>query len=208
MDYKAFKKVKINHVPALYDKNNRWVSYKNISINQIFKEISLPGDFLQFGVFRGHTARIIQSLILSSRTLHLFDSFEGLPEAWGNTHHDKGSFFVGKDSIPKFDPKLCKVHVGWFSDTIGPYKEKYKNPISFIHLDADLYSSTKTILYELNDLIVPDTILLFDEFFMENEKGISDEECRAFLDWAKDCDRQYQILWRTEWVQCAIKILK
>ena len=141
MNYETFKKVKVKHVPALYDDNNKWVSYKNISVNQIFEEISLPGDFLQFGVFRGHTARIIQSLIFPNRTLHLFDSFEGLPEAWANTTHDKGSFFVGKDNIPEFDSNLCTVHQGWFEDTIGPYKDKYKDPISFIHLDADLYLS-------------------------------------------------------------------
>jgi len=208
MDYSAFKKIKTKHIPALYDEENKWVSYKNISINLIFQEIILPGDFLQFGVFRGHTARIIQSLIFPSRTLHLFDSFEGLPEGWENTTHNKGSFYVGKKNMPKFDPKLCVLHVGWFKDTITPYKEKYKKPISFIHLDADLYSSTKTVLNELNDLIVPDTILLFDEFFMADSKGISDDECRAFFEWVEEFDREYQILWRTEWVQCAVKILK
>ncbi len=208
MDYETFKRIKVKHVPSLYSEQDQPNSYKNISINCIFEEVSLPGDFLQFGVFKGHTARIFESFILPGRKLHLFDSFEGLPESWTNTEFGKGYFAVDASEVYAFDPSRTVIHKGWFSDTIGPYKEKNSNPIAMIHLDADLYSSTITVLEELNDQIVPGTILLFDEFFLPRENQVSDDEARAFFDWVKKFDREYQILWRTRWVQCAITILR
>ena len=110
--------------------------------------------------------------------------------------------------IPVFDPERTIVHKGWFEDTIEPYKEAYPKPVSFIHCDADLHSSTQTILHGLNDQIVPGTILLFDEFFLRAAGKISDEEARAFFEWTQSHDRLYQILWRTEHAQCAVKILR
>ena len=208
MKYETFKQIKIKHIPALYTELDKANSFKNISINCIFEEISLDGDYLQFGVFKGHTARILESYILPNRKLHLFDSFEGLPEAWSNTDYEKGHFSVTDSEIHSFDHTRTIVHKGWFSDTLGPYKEKYKEPVALIHLDADLYSSTITVLEELNDVIIPGTVLLFDEFFLPNAKGVSDDEARAFEEWVKKYDREYQILWRTRWVQCAIVILR
>ncbi len=99
------------------------------------------------------------------RKLHLFDSFEGLPEDWSDTKFKKGHFSVTADEIFAFDPSRTAVHKGWFSDTIGPYKETYSNPVSMIHSDADLYSLTIDVLEGLNDQIVPGTILLLMKFF-------------------------------------------
>ena len=67
---------------------------------------------------------------------------------------------------------------------------------------------TKTVLETCNSLIVPGTVLLFDEFFLPGKDGVSDDECRAFHEWAQAHDRQFQFLWRTRWVQCAIRILR
>ena len=36
---------------------------------------------------------------------------------------------------------------------------------SFIHIDCDLYASTKTILDNLDKKIKPGTVILFDEYF-------------------------------------------
>lgn len=155
----------MKHNTSLFSHADEPNSYKNISINCIFDEITLPGDFLQFGVFRGHTARILESYILPGRKLHLFDSFEGLPEDWSDTKFKKGHFSVTADEIFAFDPSRTAVHKGWFSDTIGPYKETYSNPVSMIHSDVDLYSLTIDVLEGLNDQIVPGTILLLMKFF-------------------------------------------
>ena len=208
MDYETFKKIRVKYIPSLFSHADESNSYKNISINCIFDEIMLSGDFLQFGVFRGHTARILESYILLGRKLHLFDSFEGLLEDWSDTKFKKGHFSGTADEIFAFDPSRTVVHKGWFSGTIGPYKETYSNPVSMIHLDADLYSSTIDVLEGLNDQIVLGTILLFDEIFLPGSGQVSDDEARALTDWAQKFDREYQILWRTRWVQCAVSVLR
>ncbi len=208
INYDDFLSIKVQHVPALYSEQQYWVSYKNISINLILSEIVLEGDWLQFGVFKGQTAKILESYILPGRKLHLFDSFEGLPESWINTPYKKGHFSVEDDGMPVFDSERTVIHKGWFSDTVPSFVKDFDKKIPFIHLDADLYSSTLTVLTGLNDLITRGTILLFDEFFMPSKDGVSDDECRALYDWAKSHNREFQILWRTKWVQCAVKIVR
>jgi hypothetical protein len=207
ISYQEFLSINTVHVTSLYCEKSKFVSYKNISINEALKEITLPGDWFQFGVHRGQTANILQSYILPNRKLHLFDSFEGLPENWAGTNFIKGHFSLEQNEIPIFNPERTVIHHGWFSNTLPTFVENYKTPISFIHMDADLYSSTMTVLEYLNNLIVPKTIILFDELFLPNENGISDDECRALYEWAEKFNRKFQILWRTNWVQCAVKIL-
>lgn len=208
LTYSEFKNIKTLHLKSLFREAERFVSYKNISIWGAVSDITFQGDWLQFGVFKGQTARILESFILGPQKLHLFDSFEGLPEDWQNTNFDKSAFKLASNEIPNFDPKRSVIHQGWFNETVPKFAATYMAPIPFIHLDADLYSSTRTVLDGLNKNIAPGTILLFDEFFLPTEKGIADDECRALFDWASDFDRRFQFLWRTEWVQVAVKVLK
>ncbi len=208
MNFNDFNIIKSIHVSSLYKEKEKWISYKNISINQVMSEICFDGDWFQFGVYKGQTARILESFILGDQKLHLFDSFDGLPEDWGNTIFDKGAFKIGADDIPRFDSSRTQIHKGWFSETLPIFVSTYTKPVPFIHLDADLYSSTITVLEHMNKFIVPGTILLFDEFFLPTEKGIADDECRAFFDSTKKYQRQFQFLWKTQWVQLAVKILR
>ena len=209
LTYAEFQKLKRVHIPLLYSEQDKFIAFKNISIAMAMHEIEFRGDWLQFGVFKGHTARIMESFILSDQKLHLFDSFDGLPEDWSNTGFGKGAFGMNSTEIPRFDPLRTVVHKGLFCDTVPAFASSYTNSkLPFIHLDADLYSSTMDVLRGLNRFIVPGTLLLFDEFFLPNEKGLSDDECRALFDWADEHDRNFQILWRTEWVQCAVKIIR
>jgi hypothetical protein len=75
-------------------------------------------------------------------------------------------------------------------------------PLAFLHMDADLYSSTVEVLFPANHLIVPGTILLFDEYVMrENE-----DEHRALLDWAEKFGRTFDYLWRSDGPQVCIRV--
>jgi hypothetical protein len=131
------------------------------------------GMFLEFGVFQGKTITICANY-LPNITFHGFDSFEGLPEEWdllmpGNTAISKfkqipaGHFAV--DKLPTV-PKNVLLHKGWFNESVVPWKKQYITPnsyISFLNLDADLYSSTIYVLNELNDYIKPGCVIRFDE---------------------------------------------
>lgn len=82
---------------------------------------------------------------------------------------------------------------GWFIDTIPVYK-KCAESIALLHIDCDLYSSTIDVLYNLNDYIVPGTIIVFDEWYY-NHRDIPENrlhEQKAFLEWAKEFDIKYE----------------
>jgi hypothetical protein len=49
---------------------------------------------------------------------------------------------------------------------------------AFLHVDCDLYSSTKTILESLSDRIVAGTVIVFDEYF--NYPNWRSHEHKAF----------------------------
>jgi hypothetical protein len=43
--------------------------------------------------------------------------------------------------------------------------EAHPGPVSFVHIDCDLYSSTKAILDHVGPRLRPGTHVLFDEYF-------------------------------------------
>ena len=63
------------------------------------------GSFLEFGVWKGKSIKIISELVgkRSSKIVHGFDSFEGLPEDWLGFNDVKGKFNLhGKlPDVPK-----------------------------------------------------------------------------------------------------------
>lgn len=174
---------------------------KGGSIRVAIREVSLPGSFAQFGVYRGKTARAILAQMQPPRILHLFDSFEGLPEDW-TKRKKEGAFKLKPDEIPVFGSDRVQIHKGWFKDTVPVWGKAASNPLAFIHLDADLYSSTIDALYNIDHLILPGTILLFDEYVM----GKNEDEHRALVDWMNKFSRKVDYLWRSSKVQVCARV--
>ena len=104
-----------------------------------------------------------------------FDSFEGLPEVWRMAADEKT--FDVEGAIPKIDDGRIDFHKGWFEDTLpGFLKSFHPLPQLILHLDADLYSSTKYVMGLMEPYIIPGTILVFDELFdREHELKALDE---------------------------------
>jgi len=135
-------------------------------------QVELPGLFCEFGVYGGETINFIASL--TPREVHGFDSFEGLPKDW-RAGDEKSTFALR--SLPGVRTNV-RLYKGWFQDTIPHFRNNYSESIAFLHLDADLYSSTRTVFEMLGDRIVPGTVIQFDEFF--NYPGWQDGEYKAF----------------------------
>ena len=135
--------------------------------------VSFEGLFLEFGVATGHT--ISQIAQLSGRRVFGFDSFEGLPEPW-RTGYPAGRF-SGK--IPQVPPNVSLVK-GWFSETLPKFIQEHDEPVAFLHVDCDLYSSTKCIFDFLHPQIGPDCVIVFDEYF--NYPGWQHHEHKAFME--------------------------
>jgi hypothetical protein len=153
---------------------------------------------LEFGVFFGKTLTLLKNTLSDKFNLFGFDSFEGLPEDWlcfDGTVAGHGvctkNFFTTNGAIPEIEG--VKIYSGWFEDTIKEYL-KIAQPISLLHVDCDLYSSTKTVLYNLNDYIKPDTIIVFDEWYYNGDPNFNDHEQKCFFEWVKDFDREFELI--------------
>jgi hypothetical protein len=136
-----------------------------------------PTDGLvaEFGVATGETLRVIVDLRTPA---HGFDSFEGLPEDWYGPY-STGRFAQQVPVVPG-----AEMHVGWFKDTLPPFLDEHDGPFAFVHMDADLYSSTTTIFELAFDRFVPGTVIVFDEYF--NYPGWRQHEHRAFTEFLEN----------------------
>lgn len=120
------------------------------------------GLICEFGVFKGQSITWFATWF-PDRTIHGFDSFEGLPEDWTG-YNISASVFDLKGVLPKV-PDNVQLHKGWFSETLPGFLEENPGPVAFIHIDCDLYSSTKDALSILAPRIQPGTIIAFDEYY-------------------------------------------
>jgi hypothetical protein len=53
-----------------------------------------------------------------------------------------------------------------------------------LHIDCDLYSSTRTVLEQLSSRIVAGTVIVLDEFWI-----VQEQEKRAFDEWLRTARR-------------------
>jgi hypothetical protein len=136
-------------------------------------EVTVKGLYCEFGVFQGETINFIASRV--EQEIHGFDSFEGLPEDW-RPGFDKGTF---RTEPPQVRSNV-RLHPGWFEDSLPRFMHDHPEPVAFLHIDADLYSSAKTVLELLSERIQPGTVIQFDEFF--NFPGWAGGEYRAFAE--------------------------
>jgi hypothetical protein len=143
--------------------------------------------WLEFGVASGNTINYISKF--TTDKVYGFDSFEGLPEKWRDGF-DKGAFSRGGYLPPVYNNvELIK---GWFNETLVGFIQKHNKKVSFIHIDADLYSSTKYIFNILKDYIDKDCIIIFDE--LVNYPGFDGDngELKAFYEFIKENDVDYE----------------
>ena len=147
----------------------------------------LDGMFLEFGVFKGETINFIANEI--ENKVYGFDSFEGLPEFWRDGF-PKGEFFLNE--LPRVSKNVTLVK-GWFDKTIPIFlKDRPSNQIAYLHIDCDLYKSTKTVFELLKDFIVSGTVIVFDEYF--NYPNWEQHEFLAFQEFIETHNLNYRYI--------------
>ena len=153
-----------------------------------FYQNGLRRDILEFGVMLGYSAKILTECTkrfqLSSTRIHLFDSFEGLPEASEedqksyeciNGHWKKGilstptglEVYLEHELRKKIGEKRVFAVKGFFEQTLEEHIRKKKiQKALLVNLDCDLYSSSKYVLRTLMeyDLLQDGTILICDDW--------------------------------------------
>ena len=122
-----------------------------------------PIDYLEFGVHRGESIRQWSELNRHPESSFVgFNFFEGLPEIWCGMNADH--FSTGGKTPDIADSRVRFVR-GWFQDTLDGFLRDFKpHHRLVINNDSDLYSSTLYTLTKLDHLLVPGTLIFFDEF--------------------------------------------
>ncbi|MDR1373060.1 MAG: class I SAM-dependent methyltransferase [Dysgonamonadaceae bacterium] len=166
------------------DSVNSSLELLNISLDEV--DITKNGLILEFGVFSGKTINHIASRV--QQTVYGFDSFEGLPERWRDGF-STGHFQV--THLPKVRQNVILIK-GWFDQTLPSFLAEHVEPISFLHIDCDLYSSTKTVFELCANRIHSGTVIVFDEYF--NYDGWEDGEYKAFQEFVVANNIRYQYL--------------
>jgi hypothetical protein len=170
--------------------------------------VRLEGFYLEMGVFQGNTINLIAS-VKQQQTIYGFDSFEGLPEAW--SRDDTALFAKGFFAVNNFPKVASNVQLiqGWFDKSLPVFKDTILNDqtIAFMHVDCDIYSSTKTIFDVLGDNIIPGTILVFDELY--NYPGFDRHEIKALYEFLKRKNYSVEYLaYNAAHEQVALKIVE
>lgn len=152
--------------------------YDNLTLASSVKEI--PGCIVECGVWRGGMSAGIASVLGTKRTYHLFDSFEGLPQAseidgpsaiaWQNNSKSE-AFFDNCSATPNYAEKAmqiagaAKVNIvkGWFNQTLPQYH--FEDEIALLRLDGDWYESTQDCLNNLYKLVTPGGLIIVDDYY-------------------------------------------
>jgi hypothetical protein len=149
---------------------------------------NIPGAFVECGVWKGGSSAVMGLAIRSagqSRHLHLFDSFEGLPEPTEQDGASAKEYSGGRASgalvsvnqckagleevkayllgMLKLEPRHTHFHVGWFQDTL-PKVASQLGDLALLRLDGDWYESTRLCLEHLYPLLSPGGVLILDDY--------------------------------------------
>ncbi|QXG74589.1 class I SAM-dependent methyltransferase [Modestobacter sp. L9-4] len=156
------------------------------TLRAALQQAPAEGLYLEFGVASGATLRVITEHAPAG-SVHGFDSFEGLPEHW------RSGFTVGAFAAEQLpDVPGAELVVGLFDQTLPGFLATHDEPVAFLHLDADLYSSTVTVLTALAPRMRAGTVLLFDEYF--NFPGWEAHEHRAWQEFVQATGVEFEYL--------------
>jgi predicted O-methyltransferase YrrM len=192
----AFEKEHLMDVPTFRDRQELF--------KHVLSEISSDeGLFLEFGVYKGNSINRL-ARIKPNVMFYGFDSFVGLPEHW-RAGSRKRAFSIG-GVLPAVRANV-KLISGFYADTLPAFVAAHAGKtISFMHVDCDLYSSTKTIFAETKALLGPGTIIVFDEYF--NAPEWREEEYKAFMEFIAESKTNFEYIgYVRTGSQVAVKLL-
>lgn len=139
-------------IPAIKRlKKDGWLGQTVQEAYQIFTAVQrtskIDGDIAEVGVAAGGTAKLICET-KGNRMLHLFDTFNGLPDPGINDNprdYSRGDYAFTLKAVSErlAGYSNVKFYEGLFPETSKPVEY---NRFSLVHLDVDLYQSTMDCL--------------------------------------------------------------
>jgi O-methyltransferase len=133
------------------------------------KKEKIPGSFAELGVYKGDTARILR-LLDPDRPLHLFDTFEGLPEkdlaretgeaaAYTSERFSDTGIRKVKERIG--DTANVHFHPGYFPETTKGLDDEL---FALVSIDADLYNPTLSGLQFFYPRLPPGGVIIVHDY--------------------------------------------
>ncbi len=129
--------------------------------------LCLEGEFLECGVYRGGTARLLAEVISRTRSnarLHLFDTFDGMPPTTDLDLHQVGDFvdtslaavkvLVGHSERVAFHPGLIP----------GTFSGLENLRIALAHIDVDVFRSILDCCEFIYPRMASGGFMLFDDY--------------------------------------------
>lgn len=134
---------------------------KNIA-KYLKKTETTKGDVVEMGSFKGVTATFMDKL--TDRTVHVYDSFEGLSEPSMYDTPNKLKLKAGSCAAPieDFDKEFTGIiHKGWFEATVP---RELPDKISFAFIDCDFHDPTLHTLYNIWRRLSLDGVILVHDY--------------------------------------------
>ena len=168
-------------------------------LEEIFADVvdsDVQGDYLEFGVFRGRSfilaTQLASKYSMDQMRFFAFDSFAGLPHSEGETF-DTGNYACSEALFKKMlykagvNAETTRVIKGFYSDSLTDVVRKQHDLVkaSIVHIDCDLYSSTKCVLNFIEELVDEGTVLIFDDWYSFRDEDLDNMgERKAFREWS------------------------
>lgn len=132
--------------------------------------LAYGGDVVECGVFRGGTA-LLEAMTMEAsasdqgRKLHLFDSFEGMPETMEGVDRLKRGE-LGDTSVAKVENLLrpfpfVEVHPGFIPATFVGLD---LNKVCWAHVDVDIYESVRDSISFIYPKLCPGGFMIVDDY--------------------------------------------
>jgi predicted O-methyltransferase YrrM len=128
----------------------------------------IPGDIAEVGAYRGASAKLL-AWVAPQRVLHVFDTFEGLPEPGEKDckQFHRGQYRASEAELREYlDGCNVRIYKGLFPGTASTLANQ---SFAFVHLDADLYQSIKDGLEFFYPRMEKGGIILVHDFAPRHE---------------------------------------
>jgi O-methyltransferase len=129
---------------------------------------TVEGDFLEAGVYRGGTARLLRRVldrVPGPRSLHLFDTFAGMPrtDPFRDRHQQNDFRDTSVESVSAFVGRAQNIvyHKGLVPDTFTGLDDIR---LAFSHIDVDIHKSVLDCCRFLYPHTARGGIMLFDDY--------------------------------------------
>ncbi len=166
------------------ERNSLLTAYELYHVLSLAKALGKrDGAMAEVGVFQGSSAKLMCEAKRPETVLHLFDTFEGLPKAAeqdGDVHRES-QYTCSLESVQEYlrDYPNVHLHKGLFPDSAAHVEDL---AYSFVHLDVDLYESTKSGLEYFYPRMIPGGVILSHDYSLL--AGVK----QAFQEFAEDRD--------------------